>query len=128
MTALFTISSEPDRDLVRITMAGFYLAEDVVAFRTERDREMTKLHCGPNCHLTIVDVREIKIQSQDMVEQFHRVLAEPKLQSLRLAFIVATSLARTQLTRAIANRPSVRCFTEPAEAEDWVLHGDALAA
>lgn len=128
MSAQFTIQIDPALNLVRTRMTGFYSVDDIAAFRAARTREFAKLTCGPNRHLSVTDLREMKIQSQEIVGEFQRLLAEPRYRSHRLAFVVASTLARMQLMRAIGERSDVRCFLDPAEAEAWVLSGDALAA
>ena len=61
----------------------------------------------------------MKIQSQDIVAAFQDVLADPAYRSRKLAFVIAPTLARTQLLRAIGSR-CVRTFDTLEEAEAWV--------
>jgi hypothetical protein len=46
MSATFSIHAEPERDLVRITMAGLFTPEDIQAFYAARDVAHAKLTCG----------------------------------------------------------------------------------
>lgn len=120
MTPRMSIDVEPGRDLVRITLAGFFTPADVTRFVAERDAAHNRLRCGPNQHLTLVDMRAMHIQSQDSVDAFQRVLGDPRTVSRRLAFVVARSLSRLQIKRAAANREAAY-FTEIDEAEAWLL-------
>lgn len=124
MEAQFSIAVDVPRSLVTIMMAGFFSPDDIARFVEERDRAHMLLRCGPNAHLTLVDIREMKIQSQESVAQFQTVLANPSVRSRRLAIIVAQSLARTQVKRA-ANHRDAEYFNDAAEAERWLLEGDA---
>jgi hypothetical protein len=126
MSATYSIDVDVARSLVRITLKGFFTPESIGSFLAERKAAHARLACGPNQHCTITDVREMKIQSQDMVEAFQRMLADPAYVSRRLAFVTAPTLARTQLLRAIGSR-GARVFDTHAAAEAWVLH-DARAA
>ena len=127
MSATYSIRTDTDRSIVRIAMAGFFAPGDVAGFLAAREAAHARLTCPPNQHCTINDIREIKIQAQDVVAAFRDVLADPAYRSRKLAFVIAPTLARTQLTRAIGSR-SVRMFDSPEAAEAWVLADDAALA
>jgi hypothetical protein len=127
MTATFSFDVDPARDLVQITMAGFFTPADIIAFRAEQDSEHRKLTCAPNHHLTINDITGMKVQSQEMVASFQAVLANPAHRSRRLAFIVSRTLARSQVMRALNGRHA-RCFENRAEAEAWLFAPEETAA
>lgn len=124
MEASFSFQVDRSRDLVRIRMAGLFTFGDIAAFLDARRRAHEELGCAPNRHLTLNDVREMKIQSQDVVVAFREMLADPAYRSRRLAFVANQTLARSQLMRALAGRDA-RCFDDPEEAEAWLLAGEA---
>lgn len=124
MAAQFTVRAEPSRDLIRITMSGFFNPEDIQAFRTARAAEHARLTCGPNEHVTLNDVRAMKVQAQDVVAAFQDLLADPAYRSRKLAFIVDRTLARSQLMRALNGR-TAKCFENRAEAEQWLFAHDS---
>jgi hypothetical protein len=129
MSATFSIHAEPERDLVRITMAGLFTPEDIEAFYAARDVAHAKLACGRNQHLTINDLRGMKIQPQESVAGFQQMLGAPEYRSRRLAFVIGQTLARSQLQRALAGRgPDVRCFDSVTEAEAWLFSGAVAGA
>ncbi|THD36061.1 MAG: hypothetical protein E7773_08995 [Sphingomonas sp.] len=124
MTAHFTVAADPARDLVRIKMSGFFTPADIDAFYAARAAEHAKLTCGRNQHLTLNDLRDMKVQAQDVVAAFQSLLADPAYRSRRLAFVVSRTLARSQLMRALDRRVA-RCFEDAREAEAWLLAPDA---
>lgn len=126
MDARFDIQVDPVTSLVTIDLAGFFTIEALDRFVAARALAYRQLRCGPNQHLSLTDVREMKIQSQEIVAAFGNILADPTCASRRLAFVVASSLARMQLQRAIGERDA-RCFTDRDEAERWVLSGGPVA-
>ena len=119
MSATYSIQTDVVRNIVRITMTGFFAPEDVAGFLAARAAAHARLTCAPNQHCTVNDVRAMKIQSQDIVAAFQNVLADPAYRSRKLAFVIAPTLARTQLLRAIGSR-CVQTFDTLAEAEGWV--------
>ena len=126
MSASFSFDVEPRLDLVRIKMSGFFTPEDIAQFLAERSQAHAKLACGPNEHLTLNDLRGMKIQPRESVERFGAMLAAPEYRSRRLAFVVAPTLAQGQLLRALAGREA-RFFEHPTPAEAWLIGGDSQA-
>lgn len=127
MSADFAIDVDAARDLVRIRMSGFFTPEDIDAFLAARAVAHTQLRCDPNQHLTLNDLSDMKIQSQDSVEMFRAMLADPAYRSRRLAFVIGRTLARTQLQRAL-DRRTARCFDDNWAAEAWLFAGSDRAA
>lgn len=122
MSAEFSIDVEPERDLVRIAMRGFFTPADIADFLEQRRRAHGALRCAPNRHLTINDLRGMKIQSQESVAEFQKMLGAPEYRSRRLAFVIGPTLARSQLSRALSGRDA-RCFGTIVEAEAWLFAG-----
>ena len=109
--------------MVRQYLAGFFEAADVERVVAARNAAHERLTCGPNEHVTLVDVRDMKIQPQEIVQAFGAVLAGPRYRSRKLAFVFSQSLARMQLMRASEGRDA-RMFTDIDEAETWLLAAD----
>ena len=107
-------------------MGGLFTLPDIEAFRRDRQEAHAQLGCAPNQHLTINDLRGMKIQLQDVVAAFRSLLAEPEYRSRRLAFVAGPTLARSQLMRALSGRDA-RCFEDMAHAEAWLLVADTGA-
>lgn len=126
MDAKFSFDIDRPLGLVRIAMSGLFTPECVGAFLKARRKAHEALGCAPNQHLTLNDVREMKIQPQQTVAAFQALLADPEYRSRRLAFVASPTLARSQLMRALAGRDS-RCFEDPEEAEAWLLEKDERA-
>lgn len=127
MEAHHAIVAEPDRDLVRITLSGFFDPSQVDRFDAARQAAYRRLRCAPNLHLTLCDVSGMKIQSQDVVAAFTKVVADPRTRSRRLAFIIGSWLARLQ-TQRTAERPGVAYFKDVASAEAWLFAEDEAVA
>ena len=120
MNASFSFEIDRARDLVRIQMSGLFLPDDIATFLEARRRAHAELGCAPNRHLTLNDVRQMKIQTQDVVAEFRLMLSDPAYRSRRLAFVAAPTLARGQLLRALQDRDA-RCFETIEAAEAWLF-------
>jgi hypothetical protein len=127
MNASFSFQTDRALDLVRIQMSGLFTSDDIAAFLEARRRAHAELRCGPNQHLTLNDVRGMKIQPQDAVSAFRLMLSDPAYRSRRLAFVASQTLARSQLMRALAGREDTGCFDSVEEAEAWLLRDEPAA-
>lgn len=119
----FVIDVDVPQDLVKISMTGFFFEKDIDRFVIARNRAHRLLKCRANMHLTLVDIRGMKIQSQVSVEAFRSVLNNPAYISRKLAIIVSQSLAVLQIKRAAAGRDA-RFFEDVDLATAWLLAGD----
>jgi hypothetical protein len=120
MSATFSFQIDRPAGLIRITMAGLFTRDDIGAFLDARRDAHLALGWPPNLHMTLNDMRGMKIQSQEIVDAFRDMLAAPEYRSRRLAFVAGRTLARSQLMRALDNRHA-QCFEDLADAEDWLF-------
>lgn len=123
VAADFSIQVEPAHAVIRLEMGGFFGRNDVLALQRGMEDAVTMLACGPNQHLTLCDVRAMKIQSQEIVSAFAQIVGSSTLCSKRLAFVTGSSLARLQ-TRRLTDRPGVAFFSDLQAAEAWLLRED----
>jgi hypothetical protein len=123
----FTFSLDRERGLVRISMQGFYGLGDVAAFFEARRRAHAALGLPPNAHLTLNDLRGMKVQAQEVIQAFQQGLAVPEEKARKLAIVVDAAMARAQANRAI-NASDTRYFTEIEPAEAWLFADEPAAA
>ena len=124
MSGKFSFTLERDRGLVRISMHGFYRLDDVAHFFEARRKAHAELGLPQGAHLTLNDLRGMKIQHQEVVTAFRDMLAAPEHRSRRLAFVAGPTLAKSQLMRALSGRDA-QCFADVASAERWLFASDA---
>lgn len=123
MSSKFTFTLDRDRGLVRIAMHGFYGLKDVAAFFDARRRALAELGLPRNAHITLNDLRGMKIQAQDVIQAFQQGLAVPEEKARKLAIVVDAAMARGQANRAIASTDT-RYFTDVETAEAWLFAGE----
>lgn len=120
MSEKFHFEIDRARGLVRITMSGFYEAEDVAAFVEARKKAHAELGLAPNAHMTLNDLRGMKVQSQDTVRAFQAMLTAPEYRSRKLAFVADRNLATMQLERTLVARDA-KIFTDIPSAEAYLF-------
>jgi hypothetical protein len=124
----FSIDPDVAREYVRIRLFGFFTVEDIARFEAELLLVHQRMGCGHRGGpLTVTDVTDMSIQSQEVVRRWGEFLANPAHRSRRLAFVTGSTLARMQLERASAGR-GARVFTDAVEAERWLFAGEAPTA
>jgi hypothetical protein len=107
-------------------MHGFWGLRDVEAFFEARRKTLAELGLPPNAHMTLTDLRGMKIQAQDVIIAFQQGLAVPEEKARKLAIIVDAAMARGQANRAIAS-VDTRYFTEVEAAEAWLFADEPAA-
>jgi hypothetical protein len=126
----FSFEVDSGRNLVRFVLTGLFMPKDVSAFLEARREAHAKLTCAPGQHVTLTDLRAIKILPRETVGAWAAHLADPQTRVRRLAFVVAPTLVLRQLARALDGRDdhNTRCFADIEVAEAWLLEGSVPAA
>ncbi|MEA3059101.1 MAG: hypothetical protein QOE50_513 [Sphingomonadales bacterium] len=121
----FSFEVDSGRNLVRFVLTGLFMPKDVSAFLEARREAHAKLTCAPGQHVTLTDLRAVKILPRETVGAWAANLCDPLTRVRGLAFVVAPTLVLTQLTRALEGRDdhNTRCFADIGVAEAWLLEG-----
>lgn len=119
MEANFEVIAETDKDMIRLTMSGFFAESDIRRMRTALMVALTELRCAPNQHKTLCDIRRMQIQSQESVTLFQQLVGSEPVRSRLLAFVTSATLARLQ-ARRLTSRQGVQFFSDMKEAADWL--------
>lgn len=127
MNGRYRIDVEP-WGFMRFTLSGLFDADVFARFVADREVAFAKLTCAPNAHLTLVDLRQCKLQPQVLADAFRRLMAEPHRRSLRMAFVFGDSPARMQVRRLLADRNDICLFTDEASAMGWLTEARGRAA
>lgn len=120
MRADWTITTEPDRRILRLTMSGMFTADDVRRMDHERQRAIGQLRCGFNRHLALCDVSATELSTTDVADALRQAIGQPMFRARRCAMVLSGTLARMQ-ARRVVDRPDVAFFDTVAEAEAWLM-------
>lgn len=126
MSDKFTFRIDRKRGLVRIEMHGFYELEDVADFFNARRKAHLELGLPRNRHITLNDLRGMKVQRQEVIEAMRVGLAVPEEKARKLAIIVDAAMAKGQAARAI-DSADTRYFADVESAEAWLFEDDSAA-
>ncbi|HYZ47835.1 MAG TPA: hypothetical protein VE567_02965 [Sphingomonas sp.] len=127
MSASYSIDVEP-WGFLRFTLEGFFDPETFQRFARDREAAFAKLTCAPNAHLTLVDVTQCQLQSQEVAAAFQKLMSDPHTRSRRIAFVFGASPTRLQVRRIAAHRDDVGLFNEETSAMAWLREPEARVA
>lgn len=120
MAYSFEFIADARRGIVHIHLSGFFSEDAVHSIAAGMAGTLKQLSCGPNNHMTLVDVTGCQIQSQQIITAFQRLVADPTFRSRRLAFVTGSSLIKMQLRRLINDPSYAPVFGDHGSAESWL--------
>ena len=116
---MYTIAADRERRLLRLELTGFWSSDEASAFA--RDQQLAVRRLGPpfGTHLTLADVSNWDIQSQDVSAIIRDLVLNAASTSKRIALVGSRGLARMQFKR-IVDREGMRVFMSSLDAEAWL--------
>lgn len=121
MSASFRIVGHKTTGLLDVTLGGLFEYGDIQRLQTALIDEVGRLGCAPGTHRSIYDIRDCKIQSQDVVQRLRKLSDRPGRVACKLAIVVGPSLMRMQLRRIIGEERAMQTFDDRPAALSWVL-------
>jgi hypothetical protein len=115
----FSITVDKGRDYIEVRLIGFLGMQTVAEFDEAYRAAKARLGADRSCHITLIDISELKIQAQNVVSDFALMLSDPAIHSARLAFVTGDTPAKMQLRRIIGDNAAL--FDTMDEARNWLL-------
>lgn len=119
MDATHIIRVDPQKKLVDITLGGFFDVARVIQVAIDAKAAIDSLALPPHEHLTLFDVSNFSLQSQEVVSALQSLLGNPGYTSRRLAVVTDKSLSPMQVQRVL-KRDTAQWFDDRREAEAWL--------
>ncbi len=117
----YDVTADTARQLLTITLRGFWDMPTFEAFRAEFEKALRTLHHAGGCEVALVDGSEFAVQSQEVLEGFEQVMrANVPYLAKRTASVVPAALNRLQASR-VAETLARRDFHSRADAEAWLF-------
>ena len=125
---MFEVETNDADRIIFMRMGGVMSIEEAHACAAAKEAAVENLG-PPYLHSTLVDVRELRLQTQEVFAIFTNFVANTKHKSRRIAIVAGEGTARMQFRRVAERAPlrdDMRFFTDVAEARDW-LEDNAIA-
>lgn len=117
----YELDIDISRGMFKIRLIGFLDSETVHRLHAERRIAIARLGLPPHAHVSLCDLTECPIQSQETAAVFREIMSDPSLVSRRLAFVTGSALSSMQTRRIMARREGVACFDDASAAEAWLM-------
>lgn len=118
------IEIDRERNLVRVTLSGFFTPEVAHIATMEVRMAIQSLGSAAGQHVTLYDMREVKAAPNETVELLRMGFANPVYRPLwarKVAFVTASPLLRRQLDRIREARPDMVIYGDVDAALAWLL-------
>src|SRR5689334_7772815 len=120
---MFEIEISPADRIIYLRMIDGFTIEGARACAAAKEAAVDSLGPPYDAHSTLVDVRDLRIQSQDIFAIFTSFVANTRHKSRRIAIVGGEGTARMQFRRVAEREPlrdDMRFFTNVSEARDWL--------
>ena len=120
----FSIGFDRETQLMSISLRGFWVADDQLAYERELRRCLSLLPangCRVGQQRMLVDITDHSVQSASALEFFARITSDRVISGRKSALIVSSALVKMQATRIA---PRYRIFQDRDEASRWLISED----
>jgi hypothetical protein len=125
---MFEVETNHSERLIILRMEGVLSIDEAHACAAAKEAAVDRLGPPYDAHSTLLDIRELRLQPQEIFAIFTSFVATTKHKSRRIAIVGGEGTARMQFRRVAERAPlrdDMRFFTEVDEARDWLLDDQA---
>lgn len=127
---MFEIDTNHADRIIVVRMIGGFDLESARQCAAAKEAAVNDLGPPFDAHSTLVDIRQLRIQTKDVFSIFTNFVAMTRHKSRRIAILGGEGTARMQFRRVAEREPlrdNMRFFTDADEGLDW-LREDAMLA
>ena len=120
---MFEIETSAAERIISVRMIGGFTLEGARECAAAKEEAVNRLGPPFDAHSTLVDVRDLRIQTRDVFAIFTGFVANTRHKSRRIAILGGEGTARMQFRRVAEREPlrdNMRFFTLAGEARDWL--------
>ena len=128
---MYAFETSHDDRIITLRMAGVLSMEEALACAAAKEAEVERLGPPYDLHSTLVDIRDLRVQPQEILAIFTNFVAATRHKSRKIAIVGGEGTARMQFRRIAERAPlrdGMRFFTDVREARDWLDRDMAGAA
>ena len=125
---MFEIETSRAERLICVRMFGGFTLDEARACAAAKEDAVQDLGPPFEAHSSLVDVRDLRVQTQDVFAIFTSFVANTRHKSRKIAIVGGEGTARMQFRRVAEREPlrdNMRFFTAVGDARDWLGHGAA---
>ena len=123
---MFEIESNRGDRIITVRMIGGFALDEARQCAAAKEAAVDALGPPYDAHSSLVDVRELRVQTQDVFAIFTNFVAMTRHKSRKIAIVGGEGTARMQFRRVAEREPlrdDMRFFTAEDEARGWLQEG-----
>ena len=120
---MFELETDHAARIIFLRMGGVLSVAEAHACAAAKEAAVHSLGPPYDAHSTLVDVSNLRLQSQEVFSIFTMFVATTKHKSRKIAIVAGEGTARMQFRRVAERAPlrdDMRIFTADAEAREWL--------
>jgi hypothetical protein len=120
---MFRVETDHSNRVIYLRMSGVLGVDEAHACAAAKEAAVESLG-APYDHSTVVDIRDLRLQPQEVFGIFTHFVATTKHKSRRIAIVAGDGTARMQFRRVAERAPlrnDMRFFTGFREARAWLV-------
>lgn len=123
---MFQIETSHADRIISVRMSGGFTLDGARECAAAKEAAVDGLGPPYDAHSTLVDVRDLRVQTQDVFAIFTNFVTMTRHKSRKIAIVGGEGTARMQFRRVAEREPlrdNMRFFTAVGEARDWLGEG-----
>jgi len=119
---MFEIETSHEDRIIALRMSGLFTIDGARECAAAKEAAVDSLG-PPYAHSTLLDVRDFRVQPQEIFAIFTNFVATTRHKSRKIAIVGADGTARMQFRRVAERDPlrdDMRLFTDVREARAWL--------
>ena len=123
---MYEIETSPADRVICVRMIGGFTLDEARECAAAKEAAVQELGPPFDTHSSLVDVRDLRVQTQDVFAIFTGFVANTKHKSRKIAIVGGEGTARMQFRRVAEREPlrdDMRFFTAVDEARGWLHEG-----
>ena len=120
---MFEVETNHADRMIFVRMGGVLSVDEAHACAAAKEAAVDSLGPPYDLHSTLVDIRELRLQPQEIFAIFTNFVATTEHKSRKIAIVGGEGTARMQFRRVAERAPlrdDMRFFTTVGEASDWL--------
>ena len=120
---MYEIETSAEHRIIYLRMFGSFTVESALECAAAKEKAVERLGPPFDHHVTLLDVRDFRIQTKDVFAVFTNFVAQTKHKSRKIAIVGGDGSARMQFRRVAEREPlrdGIRLFGAVEEARDWL--------
>jgi hypothetical protein len=118
---MYSISTDPARNLVITTYSGFIQIEEIAAQARDEQQAVRGMGRRSFEYYALIDATQCSVLSQEVVAAIQEAISQALIKPRRLAVARTSALGQVQARRIASGQSDIGIFSDLKDAEAWLF-------